>query len=87
MKNRHLARAIGQQNFFTFRSQLEYKAAELGIEIKVVDRFYPSSKKCSSCGNVKKDLTLQDRIYKCPVCGLEMDRDENAAKNLEKKAV
>ena len=84
MKNRHLARAIGEQGFYRFRQYIEYKAAERGIAIRYADRFYPSSKTCSSCGHVEKDLKLSDRIYRCPVCGLVMDRDENAAKNLEK---
>jgi len=84
MKNRHLSRAIQEQMFYEFRRQLEYKARAHGIELKVVDRFYPSSKTCSCCDNVLKELKLSDRVYVCPVCGLVMDRDENAARNLEK---
>lgn len=84
MKNRHLARAIGEQGFFRFKEFVRYKSEEMGIEFRLVDRFYPSSKTCSSCGHIEKGLKLSDRIYKCSVCGLVMDRDENAAKNLEK---
>ena len=83
MKNRHLSRAIAEQNFYEFRRQLEYKCEERGIELVVADRFFPSSKKCSKCGFIKKDLSLRDRVYKCQACGLEIDRDLNAARNLE----
>jgi len=85
MKNRHLARAISEQNFYEFRRQIEYKAAFYGISVIFADRFYPSSKKCSCCGAVKKDLKLKDRVYKCE-CGLVIGRDLNAAINLEKLA-
>ncbi len=81
MKNRHLSRAIAQQRFSYFRTKLTIKAKELGIEVRLVDRFYPSSKKCSQCGRIKRDLKLRDRIYCCE-CGLEVDRDLNAAINL-----
>ena len=64
--------------------RLRYKAEEKGIELRFVDRFYPSSKTCSSCGNVVENLPLSQRTYRCPVCGLEIDRDENAARNLKK---
>ena len=84
MKNKHLARAIAEQNFFMFKEFVRYKAEEKGIELRFVDRFYPSSKTCSSCGNVVENLPLSQRTYRCPVCGLEIDRDENAARNLEK---
>jgi putative transposase len=83
MKNRRLAKAVSQQNFYKFRSQLEYKCKERGIELKVADKFFPSSKTCSNCGRVKQELKLSDRIYKCE-CGLVLDRDENASRNLEK---
>ena len=82
MKNRHLAKSIGQQKFSEFRTKLITKAKALGIEIRVVDRFYPSSKTCSECGFVKKDLQLSDRVYVCPSCGIVLDRDKNAALNL-----
>jgi putative transposase len=84
MKNRHLSRAIQEQGFAEFLRQIEYKSAWNGIELVKADRFYPSSKKCSGCGNIKKDLKLNDRTYVCPVCGLVIDRDYNAAINLER---
>jgi putative transposase len=84
MKNRHLSRAIQDQNFAEFLRQIEYKSAWNGIELIKADRFYPSSKTCSGCGNIKKDLKLNDRTYVCPVCGLVIDRDYNAAINLER---
>jgi len=83
MKNRHLAKAIQEQLWHEFKRQIEYKSAFKGIEVKFADRFYPSSKKCCKCGNIKRDLKLKDRTYKCNNCGNEMDRDENAASNLE----
>jgi hypothetical protein len=82
MKNRHLARAIGECRFRTFRTKLTQKCCERGIEVRVVSTFYPSSKKCHECGNVKKGLKLSDRIYVCDVCGHTMDRDVHAAMNL-----
>jgi putative transposase len=81
MKNRHLSRTIAAQRFFYFRTKLTIKSKERGIEVRIVDRFYPSSKKCSSCGRIKSDLKLKDRTYRCE-CGLELDRDLNAAINL-----
>ena len=81
MKNRHLSRAIAAQRFSYFRIKLTIKAKERGIEVRIVDRFYPSSKKCSHCGRIQADLKLKDRIYRCE-CGLELDRDLNAAINL-----
>ena len=82
MKNRHLAKALKEQKLNKFMQLIEDKSSYRGIEIQEVDRFYPSSKTCSNCGNIKKDLKLKDRTYKCPNCGLEIDRDLNAAKNL-----
>ena len=82
MKNRHLSRAISQQGLYGFIQKLKFKAYLNGIEIRQVDRFYPSSKLCSNCGKIKKDLNLSDRIYKCE-CGLIIDRDLNAAINLQ----
>jgi putative transposase len=84
MKNRHLSRAIQEQNFAEFLRQIEYKSAWNGIELVKADRFYPSSKTCSGCGSIKKDLKLTDRTYVCLVCGLVIDRDYNAAINLER---
>ena len=83
MKNKHLSNAIRKQGFYEFRRQLEYKCKFRGIELVVADRFYPSSKTCSQCGNIKKDLKLKDRVYKCS-CGLNIDRDLNASINLSK---
>lgn len=81
MKNKHLSKAIAQQGFATFIAQMKYKCEALGIEFVQVPRFYPSSKTCSQCGNIKKDLKLSDRTYKCE-CGFTCDRDKNAAYNL-----
>ena len=82
MKNKHLSDAIGKQGFFEIQRQLQYKTQEYGIELVIADRWYPSSKTCSRCGNVKQDLKLKDRVYICSKCGLEIDRDLNAAINL-----
>ena len=82
MKNKHLSKAVHSQGFYEFRRQLEYKCADKGIPLIIADRFYPSSKLCSCCGNMKKDLKLTDRIYKCD-CGNIIDRDVQAAINLE----
>ncbi len=81
MKNRHLAKAVANQKLYEFIRQIKYKCEKYGIEFMQVDRFYPSSKTCSSCGKIKKDLKLSDRTYKCE-CGNKMDRDLNAAINL-----
>ena len=83
MKNKHLSDAIRKQGFSEFRRQLEYKYNFRGIKFVVVDRFYPSSKSCSQCGKIKKDLKLKDRVYKCSY-GLNIDRDLNASINLSK---
>lgn len=82
MKNRHLSKAIAQQNFYYFRTRLGNKCKQLGIELRTVSKWYPSSKMCSCCGNIKHDLRLSDRVYKCGKCGFEIDRDLNAAINL-----
>ena len=81
MKNRHLSKAVAQQKFFEFRTKLTTKCNELGIELRVVNRIYPSSKTCHNCGYVKSDLKLSDRIYNCE-CGYIEDRDYNASLNL-----
>ena len=81
MKNRHLSKAVASQKFYEFRAKLQAKCNENGIELRVVDRWYPSSKTCHCCGTVKKDLKLSDRIFKCS-CGYVEDRDFNAALNL-----
>ncbi|MST69244.1 IS200/IS605 family element transposase accessory protein TnpB [Clostridiales Family XIII bacterium RF-744-FAT-WT-3] len=81
MKNRHLSKAVAAQKFYEFRTKLKAKCDENGIELRVVDRWYPSSKICHCCGAIKKDLKLSDRIYRCD-CGYVEDRDFNAALNL-----
>lgn len=81
MKNRHLSKAIAEQGFNIFINQMKYKCERNGIEFVQADRFYPSSKTCSHCGSIKKDLKLSDRIYRCS-CGFSCDRDKNASYNL-----
>ena len=83
MKNRHLSKAIQQQCFGEFRRLMEYKSAWNNISVIIADRFYPSSKLCSCCENIKKDLKLSDRIYKCE-CGNIIDRDYQASLNLKR---
>ena len=82
MKNRHLSKAVQEQCFYEFIRQMKYKCEWNGIEFVQVDKFYPSSKTCSCCGNVKRDLRLSDRTYVCSECGFTIDRDLNAAINL-----
>ena len=82
MKNKHLSKAIASQKFFEFKTKLMSKCKQNNIELRIVDRFYPSSKTCSNCGKIKKDLKLSDRIYKCD-CGFAIDRDLNASINLK----
>lgn len=81
MKNRHLSKAVASQKFYEFKTKLKAKCDENGIELRIADRFYPSSKLCHCCGQIKKDLRLSDRIYKCD-CGYITDRDFNASLNL-----
>ena len=83
MKNKHLSQAIQEQCFYEVRRQLEYKSKRNSIVLRIANRFYPSSKLCSCCGNVKKDLKLKDRIYYCNKCKNTMDRDYNASINLK----
>ncbi len=82
MKNRRLAHAIADVGFYEFRRQLEYKCQWYGSELVIVSRTFPSSKMCSRCGHRKKELSLSERVYECEQCGLEIDRDLNAALNL-----
>ena len=82
MKNRHLSKAIAQQKFFEFKTKLINKCKENNIELRIVDRWYPSSKTCHNCGHIKKDLKLKDRTYICSECGYVEDRDINASLNL-----
>ena len=82
MKNKHLSKVVQQQSFYEFRRQIEYKSAWNNIPVVIADRFFPSSKLCSCCGNIKKDLKLSHRIYKCE-CGNIIDRDYQASLNLK----
>lgn len=82
MKNRHFSKAMSQQKLYEFRTKLVNKCHQNGIEIRVVDRWYPSSKICNCCGSIKRDLKLSDRIYICE-CGYKADRDYNASLNLK----
>ena len=82
MKNKHLAEKIAEQKFYEFKRQMKYKCQFNKIEFFEADRWYPSSKTCSRCGGIKKDLKLSDRTYTCNVCGLVIDRDKNASINL-----
>ena len=81
MKNKHLSKAVASQKFYEFRTKLQAKCNENGMKLRVVDRWFPSSKTCHCCKNIKKDLKLSDRIFKC-YCGYIEDRDFNAALNL-----
>lgn len=84
MKNRHLSKAISQQKFYKFITIMKYKCERIGSKFIQADRFYPSSKTCSECGAIKKDLKLSDRTYACPECGCVIDRDYNASINLSR---
>ena len=81
MKNQHLSKAVASQKFYEFRIKLKAKCGDNGIELRIADRWYPSSKICHCCGTIKKDLKLSDRIYRCE-CGYVEDRDFNASLNL-----
>lgn len=83
MKNKHLSKAVAQQCFHEFRRQLTYKCKWSNVELRIVDRFYPSSKMCSECGSIDKNLKLSDRTYVCTECGCILDRDKNASFNLK----
>ena len=83
MNNRHLSKAVQQQGFYEFRRQIEYKSRYNNISVIIADRFFPSSKLCSCCGNIKYDLKLSDRIYRCE-CGNVIDRDYQASLNLKR---
>ena len=83
VKNRHLARSVSDAALGEFRRQLEYKTARTGAVLRVVDRWFPSSKTCSNCGIVKAKLSLAERTFNCDSCGLSIDRDLNAAINIK----
>ena len=82
IKNKHLSDSVRKQCFNKFRQYITYKAELYGIGLVIADRFYSSSKTCSECGSIKKDLKLKDRVYRCPHCGVVIDRDYNASLNL-----
>ena len=82
LKNKHLSKSILNQRFYSLKEKLTNKSKEYGIEVRIVDRYYPSSKTCSKCGHIKQDLKLKDRTYICTSCGNTIDRDLNAAINL-----
>ena len=82
VKNRRLARSVSDASLGEFRRQLEYKTVRTGAALRVIDRWYPSSKTCSECGAVKAKLSLSERVYRCDACGLSIDRDLNAAVNI-----
>ena len=84
MKNKHLSKAVSNQCFNKFRQYLTYKCQMNGIELVVADRWYPSSKTCSCCGTIKKDLKLKDRTFVCLACNFKIDRDFNASINLSR---
>jgi putative transposase len=86
LRNRHLARAISELGWFELRRQLQYKAKLTGSHLEIIDRFFPSSKRCSQCGQQKEHLDLNERVYHCNHCGMQMDRDVNAAINLNNTA-
>ena len=83
VRNHRLAKAVSDAAFGEFRRQLEYKTARTGAALRVIDRWYPSSKTCSKCGRVKAKLSLSERVYRCDACGLSIDRDLNAAVNIK----
>ena len=82
MRNKHLAKDIVNCSFYTIREHLIRKGTERNIVVRLVDRFYPSSKTCSNCGSYKKDLKLSQRVYHCNSCQKEIDRDFNASRNI-----
>jgi len=84
MKRRSLSRAIGQAGWYELRRMVGYKGEEAGVHVVMADRFEPSSKICHACGEVNGDLALSDRIWQCPNCRVEHDRDLNAALNLKR---
>jgi putative transposase len=86
LKNRRLSRAIVDMGWYEFGRQVEYKARQAGVVVKVVSRWYPSSKTCHTCGSVQEELDLAIRAWRCPTCGTCHDRDLNAAKVLAAQA-
>lgn len=84
MKNRHLSKSIAKQGLFEFKMMLKYKSLKYGIQFVEADPWYPSSKTCSECGHVKRNLSLSERVFRCEVCGTAIDRDKNASINLSR---
>jgi putative transposase len=82
LTNKRLARKVSDMAFYEFTRQLDYKTQYADKQLIRVDQYFPSSKKCSNCGSIKEDLTLQQRTYICDTCGLKIDRDYNASLNL-----
>jgi len=87
MKNHKLAKAISDLGFYEFKRQVEYKASLFGNWISMVSKLFPSSKTCSNCGNKKDELKLSERVYHCENCDFEIDRDLNAAINIEREGL
>ncbi|MEN8218991.1 MAG: RNA-guided endonuclease TnpB family protein [Pseudomonadota bacterium] len=87
MKNHKLAKAVSDMGLYEFKRQLEYKSKHFGNWISVIDRWFPSSKKCSNCGNIIEELKLSQRTYECNSCGLKLDRDFNASINIKKEGI
>uniref|UniRef100_UPI003075B7B8 RNA-guided endonuclease InsQ/TnpB family protein n=1 Tax=Proteus faecis TaxID=2050967 RepID=UPI003075B7B8 len=87
MKNQHLARAIGDAGWSGFITKLEYKAAEKGVHLVKLEQWFASSKTCHCCGHKMPEMPLNKRIWQCPECGIEHDRDINAAINIERKGI
>ena len=86
IKNKHLSKAIAQQKLYEFKRQIQYKCQKYRIQFIEADKWFPSSKRCSSCGCIRKSLSLSERTYKCEDCSLVIDRDLNASINLSKYA-
>ena len=87
LKNRKLSKSVADASFGEIKRQLTYKTSWYGGEVVEIDRFFPSSKLCSSCGFVHKGLTLKDRTFVCPSCGHTQDRDEQASQNIEREGI
>ena len=87
VKNHCLAKSISDVSWSKFVELLQYKSKWYGRKLIQIDKFFPSSKLCNNCGNIKQDLTLKERIYNCPQCGLEIDRDYNASLNILKEGL
>ncbi len=87
LRNKHLSKAIAQQKLYEFKRQIQYKCEKYGVKFIEADKWFPSSKMCSGCGCVKKQLSLSERTYKCEACSLEIDRDFNASINLSRLSI